>query len=104
MSRVLSTAGRGLGAVAHVLSTALIALIRVYQYALSPMLGQRCKFYPSCSNYAIDALRVHGPLKGSALAAWRILRCNPFSNGGVDFVPPKNRCGHDHGGQARAHV
>ena len=104
MSRVLSTAGRGLSAVAHVLSTALIALIRVYQYTLSPLLGQRCKFYPSCSNYAIDALREHGAARGLGLAAWRILRCNPFSNGGYDPVPPMNGCGHDHGGQARAHV
>jgi len=78
----------------------LIALIRVYQYAISPMLGQRCKYYPSCSNYAIEALRVHGPFKGTALAGWRILRCNPFSNGGVDFVPPKHH--HDH--RVGAHV
>ena len=67
----------------------LIALIRVYQYVLSPMLGQRCKYYPSCSNYAIEALRVHGVVRGTGLATWRLLRCNPFSNGGVDPVPPR---------------
>jgi uncharacterized protein len=76
----------------------LIGLIRVYQYALSPMLGQRCKYYPSCSNYAIGAIREHGPLKGMGLAGWRLLRCNPFSNGGYDPVPSRSRhdCDHDH--------
>jgi putative membrane protein insertion efficiency factor len=69
-------------------SKVFIVLIRAYQYALSPMLGQRCKYYPSCSNYAIEALRVHGVLRGAGLAAWRVLRCNPFSDGGVDPVPP----------------
>jgi uncharacterized protein len=93
---------RVLHAVTGALSAVLIALIRVYQYAISPMLGQRCKYYPSCSNYAIEALRVHGPLKGTALACWRLLRCNPFSNGGVDFVPPKHDHGHDH--RVGAHV
>jgi uncharacterized protein len=78
----------------------LIALIKVYQYTISPLLGPRCKYYPSCSNYAVEALRVHGALKGSGLAAWRLLRCNPFSNGGVDPVPPR-RCDHDH---VSAHV
>lgn len=86
------------------ISRILIALIRVYQYAISPMLGQRCKYYPSCSNYAIEALRVHGPIKGTGLAAWRVMRCNPFSNGGVDHVPPKQVCEHDHGDQVKAHV
>ncbi len=75
----------------------LIALIRVYQYTLSPMLGQRCKYYPSCSNYAIGALREHGALRGIGLAAWRLLRCNPFTNGGYDPVPPRHPgCEHDH--------
>jgi putative membrane protein insertion efficiency factor len=75
----------------------LIALIRVYQYTLSPMLGSRCKYYPSCSNYAIDALREHGAIRGTGLAAWRLLRCNPFSNGGYDPVPPRHHgCEHDH--------
>jgi len=66
-----------------------IVLIRAYQYALSPMFGQRCKYYPTCSNYAIEALRVHGVLRGAGLATWRIMRCNPFSHGGVDPVPPR---------------
>ena len=69
------------------MSKVFIVLIRAYQFLLSPMLGQRCKFYPSCSNYALEALRVHGAVRGTGLATWRILRCNPFSHGGVDPVP-----------------
>ncbi len=84
------------------MSKVLIALIRVYQYALSPMLGQRCKYYPSCSSYAIGAIREHGPVRGLGLASWRLLRCNPFSNGGFDPVPPRHDCG-EHGHQMRAH-
>ena len=76
-----------LRAVAGVL---LVAPIRGYQLFISPLLGPRCKYYPSCSEYTIQAIRVHGPLKGMALGAWRILRCNPFSHGGVDHVPPKH--------------
>ncbi len=76
----------------------LIAFIKVYQYTLSPMLGPRCRYYPTCSNYAVDALREHGAVRGLGLAAWRILRCNPFSNGGYDPVPPRhNGCEHEHG-------
>ena len=82
----------------------LIAFIKVYQYTLSPMLGQRCKYYPSCSNYAIGALREHGAFRGLALGTWRILRCNPFSNGGYDPVPPRvERCAHDHHHEMIAH-
>ena len=62
----------------------LTALIRFYQNAVSPYLGARCRFYPSCSHYAILAIRKDGALKGSAKAVWRILRCNPFSPGGID--------------------
>jgi putative membrane protein insertion efficiency factor len=75
----------------------LIAFIRVYQFAISPLLGQRCKYYPSCSNYAVDALREHGAFRGLGLASWRLLRCNPFSNGGYDPVPSRHgHCEHDH--------
>ena len=72
------------------MSKALIVLVRIYQVVISPMLGPRCRFYPSCSNYAIEAVRVHGALRGSGMAAWRVLRCNPFSNGGLDPVPPRH--------------
>ena len=72
------------------MSRVLVALIRAYQIVLSPLLGPRCKYYPSCSSYAIEAVRVHGALRGSGLAAWRVLRCNPLSNGGLDPVPPRH--------------
>ena len=65
-----------------------IGIVRAYQLLVSPILGQRCRYYPSCSNYAIGALRIHGPFKGMILAVWRILRCHPWSAGGVDEVPP----------------
>jgi len=75
----------------------LIAFIKVYQYTMSPLLGPRCRYYPSCSNYAVDALREHGALRGLGLATWRLLRCNPFSNGGYDPVPPRRKeCEHEH--------
>jgi putative membrane protein insertion efficiency factor len=76
-------------------SKILIAFIRVYQYAISPMLGPRCRYYPSCSQYAVEALREHGAFRGLGLASWRLLRCNPFSNGGYDPVPPRHK-GHEH--------
>jgi uncharacterized protein len=66
----------------------LIGLIRVYQATLSGWLGGQCRFAPSCSRYAVDAIRTHGALRGTALAAWRIARCGPFTRGGVDHVPP----------------
>jgi putative membrane protein insertion efficiency factor len=65
----------------------LIALIRVYQYTLRPLLGAHCRFAPSCSEYAIDAVEQHGALKGFGLAARRILRCHPYHPGGYDPVP-----------------
>ena len=71
----------------------LVGFIRLYQRWLSPWLGQNCRFYPSCSQYAIDALRIHGVVCGLLLGAWRILRCNPFCGGGHDPVPEK-RHGH----------
>jgi uncharacterized protein len=64
----------------------LLAPIRLYQRFLSPGLPARCKYHPSCSQYAVDALRSYGILRGAVLAAWRLLRCNPWSHGGVDFV------------------
>ncbi len=65
----------------------MLALIRLYQVTLSPMLGPRCRFYPSCSHYAAEAVKVHGPLRGAWLAARRVARCHPFNPGGVDEVP-----------------
>lgn len=67
----------------------LILLIRFYQTAISPYKKPSCKYYPTCSNYAIQAIERFGALKGTCLAVYRILRCNPFSRGGVDPVPEK---------------
>jgi len=66
---------------------ALLTLVRAYRYVLSPMLGQHCRFHPSCSSYMEQALRQHGAFKGLGLGLWRILRCNPFGRGGYDPVP-----------------
>jgi putative membrane protein insertion efficiency factor len=63
-----------------------VAAIRGYQRLLSPLLGPRCRYHPSCSAYAVQAIQGYGILRGSALAAWRILRCNPLSHGGYDPV------------------
>jgi len=73
---------------------ALVGLIRGYQLVVSPLLGRRCRYYPTCSAYAIEAIRVHGPLRGCLLGAWRVLRCNPFSNGRLDPVPPRGEHRH----------
>ena len=68
----------------------LLALIRFYQRHISPCFPARCRFTPTCSQYAIEAVRVHGILRGLALTFWRILRCNPWCRGGYDPVPPKH--------------
>ncbi|MCR5216950.1 MAG: membrane protein insertion efficiency factor YidD [Lachnospiraceae bacterium] len=66
----------------------LIGMIHFYQRYLSPLKGRStCIYYPTCSCYAIQAIEKHGPVKGTALSVWRILRCNPFSKGGYDPVP-----------------
>jgi len=70
------------------MNTLLVGLLRAYQLLLSPMLGQRCRFYPSCSNYAIEAIRTHGAARGGWLAARRVCRCHPWHPGGLDPVPP----------------
>jgi uncharacterized protein len=62
------------------------APIRLYQRFISPLFPRRCKYEPTCSAYAIEAVRSFGPVRGSVLAAWRLLRCNPFSHGGHDPV------------------
>jgi uncharacterized protein len=64
----------------------LVAPIRLYQRTISPALPARCKYHPSCSEYAVQAVRRYGVLRGAVLAGWRLLRCNPWSHGGVDFV------------------
>ncbi len=82
------------------LAKALILLIRVYQWTLSPLLGQVCRFEPSCSRYAVKCLEYHGAFRGSWLAFRRLMRCHPFHPGGYD--PPPPRKGHDAGSNAAA--
>jgi uncharacterized protein len=66
----------------------LVGLIRVYQYLISPLLGPHCRFYPSCSHYAVAAIQQHGPLRGGYLSLCRLSRCHPWHVGGIDPVPP----------------
>ena len=66
----------------------LIFFLKIYQ-KISPFFGQNCRFYPSCSNYAIEAIRVHGSIKGSWLTFKRLVKCGPWHKGGVDLVPKK---------------
>ncbi len=73
--------------ISKILSEALILPIRFYQRFISPLTPASCRFTPTCSQYAIEALRKHGPFKGFALAVWRILRCNPWGGSGYDPVP-----------------
>lgn len=73
------------------IARAMIGAIRWYQRFISPLLGHNCRFVPTCSQYAIQALQVHGALKGTLLSVWRILRCNPFGKYGYDPVPEKGR-------------
>ncbi len=71
------------------LVAAMVAMVRVYQQTLHGFVGYgACRFTPTCSEYMIQALRLHGPLRGLGLGLWRILRCNPFTRGGYDPVPP----------------
>ena len=71
----------------RMIGSLLIVPIRFYQKYLSPLKPATCRFTPSCSQYAIEAIRKHGPFKGLALAVWRILRCNPWGGSGYDPVP-----------------
>ena len=73
----------------------LIQLVRGYRYFLSPWLGNQCRFHPTCSEFALEALETHGALRGSWLAARRLSRCHPFHAGGIDPVPPSSRTGED---------
>ena len=77
------------------ITKSIICLIRLYQRILSPWWGGRCRYYPSCSHYAVEAIQVHGLLIGLKLSVSRICRCHPFQSGGIDAVPPKTRCQHN---------
>jgi len=71
----------------HLIAKLLVLPIRFYQFAISPLLGPSCRFTPTCSEYAKQAILKHGPIKGLGLAIWRILRCNPWGGSGYDPVP-----------------
>jgi putative membrane protein insertion efficiency factor len=75
------------------ISSALVRTIKFYQKFLSPLLGQNCRFHPSCSQYAIDAVTTHGPVWGSYLAVKRLLKCNPWGGSGVDEIPEGDKHG-----------
>ena len=90
MRRTVSAARRGWDlTVGRLLSAVLVGLIRGYQRYISPLSGPTCRYYPSCSAYALGAVRTHGPVKGFLLAVGRVVRCNPWSPGGIDHVPEK---------------
>jgi uncharacterized protein len=77
-----------LKAIVNILTKLLIFPVKIYQMVISPWLPASCRHIPTCSNYAIEALKLHGPLKGSWFALYRILRCNPWGTSGFDPVPP----------------
>ena len=74
--------------ISKLLSQLLMAPILAYRYLISPMIGPRCRYLPTCSDYAVEALKVHGPFKGLWLALRRLMRCGPFGGHGYDPVPP----------------
>lgn len=78
----------GVGPIARALTLPFVAVIWVYRWTLSPWMGGQCRYEPSCSRYALEAYRVHGPWRGTRLTVARVLRCHPFVKGGVDPVPP----------------
>ena len=75
----------------RLLSTLLRIPIHLYRGLISPWKPRTCRFHPSCSRYALEALEMHGPMKGILLIAWRLLRCQPFAKGGEDPVPPRKK-------------
>jgi putative membrane protein insertion efficiency factor len=81
---------------ARALREVVLAPLHVYRRLISPALPDRCKYYPTCSTYAVQAVRELGPLRGAVVAAWRLARCNPWSHGGVDELADR-RLFRDHG-------
>ncbi|MBJ7348050.1 MAG: membrane protein insertion efficiency factor YidD [Thermoleophilaceae bacterium] len=92
----------------RVFQAVAIAPIVFYRRVISPLIPARCRYYPTCSSYAVSAVREFGVLRGSVLAAWRLLRCNPWSDGGVDYVADQKifhvhgkHCGHHPSGRTQ---
>lgn len=83
--------GKPIRPIGRLLALPLLALIKLYQWFLSPLMGNACRFTPSCSHYGYEAIKAHGPLLGGWLAAMRVLRCNPWGGAGHDPVPPPHR-------------
>lgn len=79
--------------VARMLAAAMLAAIRAYRFVVSPLFGPACRFHPSCSRYAEQAIGTHGPVRGAILALRRLGRCHPFHPGGFDPVPPAEDAG-----------
>lgn len=80
------------------MKTLLLGALRLYQIVLSPWIGNQCRFYPTCSEYARQAVETHGSLRGSALAAKRLCKCHPWHPGGFDPVPGREEPTEDHTG------
>ncbi len=92
----IQLARRAMIAADRALAVVLKALVRLYQITLSPFIGRQCRFLPTCSQYALEALEAHGALIGSHLAARRLLRCHPWNAGGFDPVPDHSAVPHKH--------
>lgn len=75
--------------ISRIVAFPLIMLVKTYQFTLSPIMGRQCRYHPTCSWYALEALRTHGGFAGALLAAKRVARCHPFAKGGYDPVPHK---------------
>jgi uncharacterized protein len=93
--------------IAGALREAVLAPVHLYRRLISPLLPQRCKYYPSCSSYAVQAVRELGILRGTVVAAWRLARCNPWSHGGVDELSDRSLFAegpatHEHAGHGGA--
>lgn len=82
----------------------LIGLLKAYRFAISPLYGQVCRYYPSCSAYALEAVTEHGSLRGSWLAARRLVRCHPWAAGGYDPVPRSDPTGHPRESHRETHT
>lgn len=87
----MKAAGAVMHFVARLPRLAGMGLIKVYQWTVSPLLGPRCRYYPSCSHYGYTSIERYGLVRGSVLTGWRILRCNPWSDGGIDDVPERGQ-------------